>query len=127
MSALATRLVREAIGGVVPEPVWPRRKKVGYNAPIAHWLGHGLQDWLWDAIHDQKFLRNELWNGALVAIVRTKRDTHQPWTTLEPQVFCLRRPRTGGRPGGCGQFLHNSRRFAVKLKWTINLIALPPT
>jgi asparagine synthase (glutamine-hydrolysing) len=80
----AKRLLREAMRGIVPEPLRLRRHKIGYNAPVAHWLGHGLKDWLWDELNDPDFQRSELWNGAaLLALARAKRESNTPWDLAE--------------------------------------------
>ncbi|HYB70304.1 MAG TPA: asparagine synthase (glutamine-hydrolyzing) [Candidatus Bathyarchaeia archaeon] len=74
------RLLREAMRGVLPEPVQLRRAKLGYNAPVAQWLHDGLGEWLWDEVNDPEFLRSELWDGrALLGLTRAKRDSRAPW------------------------------------------------
>ena len=78
------RLLREAMRGIVPEPLRLRRHKVGYNAPVAHWFSHGLKNWLWDELNNADFQRNELWNGpGLLALARAKRETGAPWGLAE--------------------------------------------
>jgi asparagine synthetase B (glutamine-hydrolysing) len=80
----AKRLLREAMRGVLPEPVRLRRDKLGYNAPVADWLQHGLADWLWDELNDPEFLRSDLWPGhALLALARAKRDSGAQWQPAE--------------------------------------------
>jgi asparagine synthase (glutamine-hydrolysing) len=80
----AKRLLREAMRGIVPEPLRLRRHKVGYNAPVAHWFSHGLENWLWDELNNADFQRNELWNGpGLLALARAKRETSAPWHLAE--------------------------------------------
>jgi hypothetical protein len=76
--------------GVLPEPLRLRRHKVGFNAPVAHWLAGGLQDWLWHELNDQEFLRNELWNGRnLLALARARRESCSPWTPAEAHRVAL--------------------------------------
>lgn len=80
----AKRLLREAMRGIVPEPLRLRRHKVGYNAPVADWFGHGLKDWLWDELNNADFQRSELWDGpALLALARAKRATGTRWHLAE--------------------------------------------
>jgi asparagine synthase (glutamine-hydrolysing) len=86
----AKRLLREAMRGVLPEPVRLRRHKLGYNAPIAHWLAGGLREWFWNELNDQEFLRSELWDGrALLALARAKRESHTPWHHAEAHRVAL--------------------------------------
>jgi asparagine synthase (glutamine-hydrolysing) len=83
-------LLRGAMQGVLPEPVRLRRDKLGYNTPVAHWLDHGLGDWLWGEVNDPEFLRGELWNGrALHALVRGKRESRAPWRPAEASRVLL--------------------------------------
>jgi asparagine synthase (glutamine-hydrolysing) len=80
----AKRLLREAMRGIMPESLRLRRHKVGYNAPVANWLSHGLKDWLWDELNDAEFQRSELWDGpALLSLARAKRESHTPWDLSE--------------------------------------------
>jgi asparagine synthase (glutamine-hydrolysing) len=84
------RLLREAMRGVLPEPVRVRRDKLGYNAPVAHWLDHGLGEWLWSELNDPEFLRSELWDGrALLALARAKRESGSAWQPAEARRVAL--------------------------------------
>jgi asparagine synthase (glutamine-hydrolysing) len=83
-------LLREAMRGVLPEPVRLRRDKLGYNAPVAHWLDHGLENWLWDELNDPEFLRSELWDGpALLKLASAKRRFRAPWRPAEARRVTL--------------------------------------
>jgi asparagine synthase (glutamine-hydrolysing) len=84
------RLLREAMRGILPEAIRLRRHKIGYNVPVSHWLAGGLRDWLWDAVNEREFLRNELWNGkALLALARAKRESHTAWTPSEAHTILV--------------------------------------
>jgi len=84
------RLLREAMRGVLPEPVRLRRQKLGYNAPVAQWLHNGLGEWLWNELNDAEFLRSELWDGrALLALARAKRTSRTPWQIDEAHRVAL--------------------------------------
>jgi asparagine synthase (glutamine-hydrolysing) len=84
------RLLREAMRGVLPEPVRLRRHKLGYNAPVAHWLHNGLGEWLWSEVNDPEFLRSERWDGrALLALARAKRESRTPWHIDEAHQVAL--------------------------------------
>jgi asparagine synthase (glutamine-hydrolysing) len=78
------RLLREAMRGVVPEPLRVRRHKLGFTAPVTDWLGDGLADWLWEELNDAEFLRSELWDGpALLSLARAKRASGARWEPAE--------------------------------------------
>jgi asparagine synthase (glutamine-hydrolysing) len=78
------RLLREAMRGVIPEPLRVRRDKLGFTAPVADWLAGGLSDWLWEELNDPEFLRSELWDGpALLALARGKRTSGARWEPAE--------------------------------------------
>jgi asparagine synthase (glutamine-hydrolysing) len=84
------RLLREAMRGVVPEPVRLRRDKLGFNAPIANWLVAGLEDWLWDLVNEKEFLSSDLWDGqTLLGLARAKRSSRAPWHTHEAHRILL--------------------------------------
>ena len=86
----AKRLLREAMRGVVPDPLRLRRDKVGYNAPVAQWLRGGLGEWLWNEVNDPEFLRSELWDGrALLTMTRAKRESGAPWHIAEASPVAL--------------------------------------
>jgi asparagine synthase (glutamine-hydrolysing) len=83
-------LLREAMRGVLPDPLRLRRHKTGYNAPVANWLAGGLSSWLWDEVNDREFLRSELWDGpALLALARSKRETNASWHPQEAHRVLL--------------------------------------
>ena len=80
----AKRLLREAMHGVVPDPVRLRRDKLGFTAPVSDWLSGGLADWVWDEVNDPGFQRSELWDGPAVrALVRSKRTSGARWEEAE--------------------------------------------
>jgi len=80
-AGFAKRLLREAMRGLLPEPLRVRRDKLGYNAPLAHWLGSGLGDWVWDEVNDPEFVRGAAWNGpALRERVRALRARGGRWS-----------------------------------------------
>lgn len=85
----AKRLLREAMRGMLPEPVRLRRAKLGYNAPAARWLDEGLRDWLWNELNDPEFLRSELWDGPGLRAVAARRRSGTPWRHAEAQQVLL--------------------------------------
>jgi asparagine synthase (glutamine-hydrolysing) len=84
------KLLREAMRGVLPEPVRLRRDKMGFNAPVRHWLSGGLADWLWDLVNESEFLRGDLWDGqSLLGLVSAKRAAQAPWHLREAHRVLL--------------------------------------
>jgi asparagine synthase (glutamine-hydrolysing) len=84
------RLLREAMRGVLPEAVRLRRHKLGYNAPVGHWLEDGLGEWLWRELNHPEFIRSELWDGpALIALARQKRRSRARWHPAEARRIIL--------------------------------------
>jgi asparagine synthase (glutamine-hydrolysing) len=83
-NGLSKNLLREAMRGVVPEPLRLRRDKLGFTAPVNDWLGGSLGDWLWEEMNDVAFVRSELWDGhALRSLAAAKRASGAPWTRSE--------------------------------------------
>ncbi len=69
------RVLREAMRGIVPEPVRTRREKIGFNAPLPQWFAGERRAWLWERVNAASFLESDLWDGpALRDTVRRKRD-----------------------------------------------------
>ena len=84
------RLLREAMRGVLPEPVRVRRHKLGYNAPVPHWLQTGVGEWLWRELNHPEFIRSEFWDGpALLTLAREKRRSQAPWHPAEARRITL--------------------------------------
>ena len=80
-----TKLVlREAMRGMVPEPVLVRRDKLGFTPPLADWFRYDLSDWLLDLMTSRMFLDNPLWDGAALRnMVETGlHDRSLTWNTL---------------------------------------------
>ena len=48
-------VLREAVRGVVPDPIIDRRDKIGFSAPTADWLRGGLRAWWADLLASQSF------------------------------------------------------------------------
>ncbi len=50
------RVLREAMRGLVPEPVRTRREKIGFNAPLPQWFAGEHGAWLWERVNAATFL-----------------------------------------------------------------------
>lgn len=81
------RIVREAMRGIVPEPVRTRRGKIGFNAPLPQWFAGPLRDWLWEMVNAPSFIESELWDGpALRDFVAHKRGG-APWSWVDGEAI----------------------------------------
>ena len=86
----AKRVLRDAMRGVLPEPVRVRRDKLGFNAPVAQWLGDGLDAWLREQVNDPEFVRSPLWDGArLRDRANALRGRGTAWAAAEAQEVLL--------------------------------------
>lgn len=62
-----TKLVlREAMRGLLPEPVRTRRDKIGFAPPLADWFRSDLRRWLLDVVGHDEIEASDLWNRAAV-------------------------------------------------------------
>lgn len=84
------RVLREAMRGLMPETIRLRRDKLGYNAPLAGWLGDGLAAWIWDEVNDPAFVRGHPWDGvALRERVRAQRARGGVWSAADAHDVLL--------------------------------------
>jgi asparagine synthase (glutamine-hydrolysing) len=60
------RVLREAMRGILPEPIRLRTKKIGYVSPMESWARGALKPWLLDLSASRAFLESALWNGPMV-------------------------------------------------------------
>jgi asparagine synthase (glutamine-hydrolysing) len=57
------RVLRQAMAGVLPEPIRLRTDKVGFNSPLPDWFSGPLRGWLLDLVNEPDFLQGDLWDG----------------------------------------------------------------
>jgi asparagine synthase (glutamine-hydrolysing) len=57
------RVLREAVGGVLPDSIRLNRQKTGFNAPFSNWLNKPLKDWVLDTSSSRSFLENPFFDG----------------------------------------------------------------
>jgi asparagine synthase (glutamine-hydrolysing) len=57
------RLLREAMRGILPEPIRLRTKKIGFVSPMDHWARGALKPWLLDLSANRSFIESSVWNG----------------------------------------------------------------
>jgi len=80
-----TKLVlREAMRGLLPEPVRTRRDKIGFAPPLAQWFQDELQDWLYDTMLTMSHQTSFLWDArALMAFVdETRSGSGLTWNAV---------------------------------------------
>jgi asparagine synthase (glutamine-hydrolysing) len=59
-------MLRNAIGGIVPEEIRNRQDKVGYAAPEVAWLRGPLRSWIQEVFSSREFRQREWWEPAVV-------------------------------------------------------------
>jgi asparagine synthase (glutamine-hydrolysing) len=57
------RIAREAMKGLLPDPVRLRTNKIGLGAPLEQWLRGPLREWALDHLNSRDFLDNAGWDG----------------------------------------------------------------
>ncbi len=62
--AQTKRLLREAMRGILPEPLRTRWRKQGFQPPIAHWLKGPLGQSVRQTFHDPSFQSAPYWDAA---------------------------------------------------------------
>ncbi len=81
------RVMRDAMKNLLPEKVRLRKLKIGMGAPIHDWFNQQLSQYLLDTVHSQKFLQNNLWEGAKLRDMVEKRCFAKSWELHEAQQF----------------------------------------
>lgn len=60
------RILREAMKGILPEPIRTRKLKTGFNAPLQSWYRNELKTLLLDEVNSASFLSSNHWNGKVI-------------------------------------------------------------
>lgn len=84
------RIVREAMRGVVPDPLLERRDKIGFMPPLLEWLRSGLGDVAWESVQRPEFVESELWDGPAIrdfVAARHRSNSWAPGDALEVWPF----------------------------------------
>jgi asparagine synthase (glutamine-hydrolysing) len=88
-----TKLVlRQAMQGVLPEPIRLRTNKIGFIAPMQSWACGALKPWLLDLSANRSFIESSVWNGhaASAAVERAvdgKASIDPVWPLLNAYVL----------------------------------------
>ena len=60
------RILRDAVQGLLPEPVRRRKDKKGFASPMIDWLAGGLGELAVDVATDASFVGRDLWDGPAI-------------------------------------------------------------
>lgn len=79
-----TKLVlREAMKGIIPEPLRTRTSKVGFNSPMPEWFNGPMKEWIRDLVSSPDFLESDVWNGRAIQSFAENRNASGSWTWAE--------------------------------------------
>ena len=86
------RVLREAMQGILPEPIRLRTKKIGFIGPMKTWASGALKPWLLDLSASRSFIESSVWNGpaARAAVERAvdgKASIDPVWPILNAYVL----------------------------------------
>ena len=86
------RVLREAMRGLLPEPIRLRTKKIGFVSPMEAWTRGALKPWLLDLSANRSFIESSVWNGraARAAVERAvdgKASIDPVWPILNAYVL----------------------------------------
>lgn len=57
------RILREAMKGLLPDPIRLRRSKIGFTNPMMQWIQGPLKPFILDSVTSEPFLNSPIWNG----------------------------------------------------------------
>ena len=57
------RILRQAMRGLLPDPIRLRTKKIGFVTPMDFWSRGALKAWLLDVCASRSFVESPVWNG----------------------------------------------------------------
>jgi asparagine synthase (glutamine-hydrolysing) len=86
------RVLRQAMRGILPEPIRLRTKKIGFVSPMEAWTRGALKLWLLDLSASRSFIESTVWNGraARAAVERAvdgKASIDPVWPVLNAYVL----------------------------------------
>lgn len=86
------RVLRQAMRGILPEPIRLRTKKIGFVSPMEAWTRGALKPWLLDLSASRSFMESTVWNGraARAAVERAvdgKASIDPVWPVLNAYVL----------------------------------------
>jgi asparagine synthase (glutamine-hydrolysing) len=84
------RILRDALKGILPEPIRTRTRKLGFPNLAEAWTSPRAQEFIQDVVSSAEFRESTIWNGKLVAgdLARAIRDQdnetlHQAWIYVQ--------------------------------------------
>jgi asparagine synthase (glutamine-hydrolysing) len=77
------RILREAMKGILPEPIRTRKLKTGFNAPLQSWYRNELKTLLLDEVNSASFLSSNYWNGKVIRDFTERTAKKNQWTEAE--------------------------------------------
>ncbi len=60
------QVLREALRGILPEPIRTRTTKVGFGNPLFIWVMDALRPMILETVHSRMFLDSAIWNGQAI-------------------------------------------------------------
>jgi len=60
------RILRQAMTGLMPDPIRLRTNKIGFTSPLDEWTRGKLRPWVGDLASSRSFLESPVWNGRAV-------------------------------------------------------------
>ncbi|OSZ82177.1 asparagine synthase (glutamine-hydrolyzing) [Chitinophagaceae bacterium IBVUCB1] len=73
------KILRDAMVGLMPEPIRNRKHKIGINAPMTEWFNGVLSSFIADAVSSKSFLESDIWNGPLLRDHALKLTKEKAW------------------------------------------------
>ena len=84
------RIFRDAVKGILTEPVRTRRSKIGFNAPLVEWFNGPMNNVALRLFENRFWNDNPFWDGPDAARRLKERMRRGPWTYREwPEVVRL--------------------------------------
>ena len=86
------RVLRQAMRGILPEPIRLRTTKIGFISPMDQWATGALKPWLLDLSASRTFIESPVWNGrsaraAIERAVEGKTRINLVWPILNAYVL----------------------------------------
>jgi asparagine synthase (glutamine-hydrolysing) len=81
------RILRDAMKGILPEPIRTRTLKIGFNAPLKSWYQHELKEMIRDEVSSTAFTQSNYWNGSVIRDFVLDHTKKQSWTEADSFRF----------------------------------------
>ncbi len=74
------RVLRDAMGGIMPEKVRHRRSKIGFNSPMIEWYNSGMAEMLRKVVNHPLWLESSFWDGYQLRDYVLEKTNNFAWT-----------------------------------------------